>query len=297
MSRHQSSLRPWIVFFGAVVWFLSLAVASGFCAAKSYRVRSGDSLWKIAERFLGDGLLWRKLYRKNAGAISNPRLIRPGQTLSIPGPAKAPKSSHEKEGRGTVRVVSVAVDALSALSAAPSDASAHPTAEKAKARKARSPKEKGAATPGARGCDKALQWALHGSMRYRNPNNGQVGRHAWGGYCLAHVRRAWEVGARRSISLLVAGSAKDSLKKFRKAGRLRPVKGPIPKGAPVFWGNGTYGHVAIATGKTDRHGEPLVCSTSSDRSLGGIFVRPLSFFTKCNGRPAGWGFIHGTPVA
>jgi nucleoid-associated protein YgaU len=49
-----------------------------------YTVQSGDSLWAIATRFLGDGNKWRNIYNLNKGVIGpNPNLIRPGQVLMI----------------------------------------------------------------------------------------------------------------------------------------------------------------------------------------------------------------------
>ncbi len=53
---------------------------------KSYIVRSGDTLWAIAKRTLGDGSCWRELHEANRGVIGpDANLIRPGQVLRIPG--------------------------------------------------------------------------------------------------------------------------------------------------------------------------------------------------------------------
>lgn len=46
-------------------------------------VARGDSLWKLAEQYYGDGRLWGKIWTENAEQISNPSLIFPGQTLII----------------------------------------------------------------------------------------------------------------------------------------------------------------------------------------------------------------------
>lgn len=54
---------------------------------KTYTVVSGDNLWKIAQRYLGDGSRWREIYSYNNNKSiigGNPNLIRPGQVLSIP---------------------------------------------------------------------------------------------------------------------------------------------------------------------------------------------------------------------
>lgn len=52
---------------------------------KTYTVKSGDTLYAIAKRFLGDGSRWREIYNANTSVIGkNPNLIRPGQVLRIP---------------------------------------------------------------------------------------------------------------------------------------------------------------------------------------------------------------------
>lgn len=54
--------------------------------ASNYVVKSGDSLWKISQDLLGDGNKWGELYQANASIIgNNPRMIMPGQELTIPG--------------------------------------------------------------------------------------------------------------------------------------------------------------------------------------------------------------------
>ena len=55
-------------------------------AAKTYTVKKGDSLWKIAQSCYGKGSDYTKIFEANGGVIgSNPNLIYPGQVLTIPG--------------------------------------------------------------------------------------------------------------------------------------------------------------------------------------------------------------------
>ena len=57
----------------------------------SYRVRRGDHLWGIAERFLGDGFRWVEIWERNGGSemaggarFTDPNLIHPGWLLALP---------------------------------------------------------------------------------------------------------------------------------------------------------------------------------------------------------------------
>ena len=50
----------------------------------TYTVKPGDTLWGIAERFLGKGSRWREIYYANQAIIgANPNIIHPGQKLTI----------------------------------------------------------------------------------------------------------------------------------------------------------------------------------------------------------------------
>lgn len=55
--------------------------------SKTYTVKKGDSLWKIAKNFYGNGAKWPTIYNntQNKKVIGkNPNLIKPGQKLVIP---------------------------------------------------------------------------------------------------------------------------------------------------------------------------------------------------------------------
>lgn len=59
---------------------------------KTYTVQSGDSLWKIAQQFYGNGAEYKKLAAANPD-IKNPNLIYPGQVLTIPAGADLPAAN------------------------------------------------------------------------------------------------------------------------------------------------------------------------------------------------------------
>jgi nucleoid-associated protein YgaU len=51
---------------------------------RTYVVKKGDSLSKIAKEMYGDAKLWKKIFEANKGTIKNANLIYPGQELTIP---------------------------------------------------------------------------------------------------------------------------------------------------------------------------------------------------------------------
>ena len=53
-------------------------------SGKTYTVKSGDSLWKIAKQFYGNGSKYNTIYEANKDKLKNPNLIYVGQTLQIP---------------------------------------------------------------------------------------------------------------------------------------------------------------------------------------------------------------------
>jgi len=63
----------------------SSSISSDTSVDRTYTVRPGDSLSKIAKSLLGDAKKWRLLYDANKDVVgNNPDLIKPGQVLKIP---------------------------------------------------------------------------------------------------------------------------------------------------------------------------------------------------------------------
>ena len=53
-------------------------------AAKTYTVKAGDTLSKIAKQHLGDANAYMKIFEANRDQLSNPDVIKPGQVLKLP---------------------------------------------------------------------------------------------------------------------------------------------------------------------------------------------------------------------
>ena len=53
-------------------------------AMKTYTVKSGDTLSKIAKEFLGNANAYMKIFEINKDQLSDPDKIKPGQVLKIP---------------------------------------------------------------------------------------------------------------------------------------------------------------------------------------------------------------------
>ena len=50
----------------------------------TYTVVSGDSLWKIASKQLGNGNRWTEIYDLNKDTVKSPSVIFVGQILKMP---------------------------------------------------------------------------------------------------------------------------------------------------------------------------------------------------------------------
>ena len=53
-------------------------------AGKTYTVKAGDTLSKIAKQYLGDANAYPAIFEANRDQLSDPDKIKPGQVLKIP---------------------------------------------------------------------------------------------------------------------------------------------------------------------------------------------------------------------
>ena len=60
------------------------APAAAAPAARTYTVKPGDTLSKIAKDMLGNAGAYMKIFEANKDQLTNPDLIKPGQVLKIP---------------------------------------------------------------------------------------------------------------------------------------------------------------------------------------------------------------------
>jgi len=60
------------------------AAAAPASAAKTYTVKAGDTLGKIAKEHLGNASAYMKIFELNKDQLSDPDKIKPGQVIKLP---------------------------------------------------------------------------------------------------------------------------------------------------------------------------------------------------------------------
>ena len=53
-------------------------------ATQWHEVKKGETLWKIAVQYYGDGSLFTKIFEANQDTVKDPNVIKIGQRLRIP---------------------------------------------------------------------------------------------------------------------------------------------------------------------------------------------------------------------
>lgn len=64
---------------------VSPAVADAQGTGRTHTVKRGDTLWDLAQQYLGDPFKWPEIYRRNTATVQDPNLIYPDQVLVIDG--------------------------------------------------------------------------------------------------------------------------------------------------------------------------------------------------------------------
>ena len=75
------------VFVGLLLCPAVSSAQEPVAAATSHTVKTGDTLWDIARRYLSDPFLWPEVYRLNTAIVEDPHWIFPGEVLALPDPA------------------------------------------------------------------------------------------------------------------------------------------------------------------------------------------------------------------
>ncbi len=68
---------------------LSPTLASGQGETRTHTVKKGDTLWDLAQQYLGDPFKWPDIYRLNTATVQDPNLIYPEQIIIISGQVAA----------------------------------------------------------------------------------------------------------------------------------------------------------------------------------------------------------------
>lgn len=79
--------------------------ASSAVTVIDYIVQPGDTLWRIAAKYLGDGNRWRRIYEDNTDVLQNPNRLRVGQHIKL----------YLMHGNGTAGASATAPDALGVM--------------------------------------------------------------------------------------------------------------------------------------------------------------------------------------
>ena len=75
--------RATLVLAAVGVFAAPRAAEAQSASSDTHTVRSGDTLWDIARRYMSDPFLWPEIYRLNTGVVEDPHWIYPGEVLIL----------------------------------------------------------------------------------------------------------------------------------------------------------------------------------------------------------------------
>lgn len=83
MRTMSRSRLPLTLVLAALALTPTLGAAQG--TNQTHTVKKGDTLWDLAQQYLGDPFKWPEIYRRNTATVKDPNLIYPDQVLIISG--------------------------------------------------------------------------------------------------------------------------------------------------------------------------------------------------------------------
>ena len=80
----QEALEKVILAVGNVEGVAAVEDSAGAGTPSFHEVQKGDTLWKVAEKAMGNGARYQDIFEANRPMLSHPDKIYPGQMLRIP---------------------------------------------------------------------------------------------------------------------------------------------------------------------------------------------------------------------